>query len=79
MAAIPMRPQITNPEGVLVCQSCKLGMPFKLLGGDYFFETVECVDELSLEHLEIRHLPYLSPLRARVRQGGDWTRTTARR
>ena len=42
----------TNPEGVLVCQSCKLGMPFKLPGGDYYFETVECVGELSLEHLE---------------------------
>ncbi len=42
----------TNQEDVLVCQSCKLSMPFKLPGGDYYFEAVECVGELSQEHPE---------------------------
>ena len=42
----------TNPEDVLVCQSCKLSMPFKLPGGDYYFEAVECVGELPREHRE---------------------------
>jgi hypothetical protein len=36
-----LRDQYTNPDGEMICQVCKITLPFKLDDGSYYFETVE--------------------------------------
>jgi len=49
-AAQYLREQYTNSEGEMICQVCKLPLPFKLDDGTYYFETVEFLKELKRHH-----------------------------
>jgi hypothetical protein len=45
-----LREAYTNSAGEMVCQICKEVMPFKKRDGQYYFEAVESLDTLPLEH-----------------------------
>lgn len=46
-----LRHQYTNPDGAMICQVCQNELPFKLLDGSYYFETVELLP-LTNRHLQ---------------------------
>jgi hypothetical protein len=43
-AAQYLRQQYTNDNDEMICQACKLPLPFKLADGDYYFEKVAFLD-----------------------------------
>ena len=47
-----LQEQYTKKDGIMICQACKDELPFKLAGGDYFFETVEFLPELRKHHYQ---------------------------
>lgn len=47
-----LRDFYTNNDRVMVCQACCRPMPFRLPGGDYYFEAVEFFADLRLEYRE---------------------------
>lgn len=49
-----LRAKYTNQDGLMVCQCCQTEMPFKLSGGDYYFEAVQCVRDLPKLHPQNR-------------------------
>ena len=51
-----LRQQYTNADRAMICQICQRELPFKLEGGEYYFETVEFISELNLRH----HQNYLA-------------------
>lgn len=51
-----LREQYTNAAGEMICQICKAPLPFKLGDGNYYFEKVEFLDELTKHH----HQNYLA-------------------
>lgn len=44
--------QYTDNDGQMFCQVCKTPMPFKLDGGNYYFEKVEFLPELKRLHYQ---------------------------
>jgi hypothetical protein len=51
-----LRQQYTNGDGVMICQVCKEGLPFKLDDGTDYFEKVWFLTELEKQH----HQNYLA-------------------
>ncbi len=49
-AAQYLRQQYTNADGEMVCQICKLRLPFRLEDGRDYFETVEFLPSLTRRH-----------------------------
>jgi hypothetical protein len=49
-AELYLREQYTNSEGEMICQICKLELPFKLDDGRYYFEKVEFLSDLKRRH-----------------------------
>ncbi len=47
-----LRDQYTNPDHEMICQICKAPLPFRLDGGQHYFEKVEFLDELKRRHPE---------------------------
>lgn len=47
-----LRQQYTNDEGEMICQVCKTALPFKLAGGEYYYEAVELLPELKKRHYQ---------------------------
>lgn len=51
--AVPyLRQQYTNSDGEMICQICKIPLPFKLPDGNYYFEAVEFLGELENRHFQ---------------------------
>jgi hypothetical protein len=51
-----LRHQYTNIDGEMICQACKMPLPFKLDDGRYYVEKVELIKSLKKRH----HQNYLS-------------------
>lgn len=49
-----LRSQYTNDDGAMICQVCKLPLPFKLDDGRYYFEAVELHKVLAKRHHQNR-------------------------
>ena len=49
-----LRVKYTNSIGQLVCQLCRNEMPFKLGTGEYYFEAVQAIREISHHYYENR-------------------------
>jgi hypothetical protein len=47
-----LREQYTNQDLQAICQICKDELPFKLFNGDYYFEAVEAVKDLTKRYRE---------------------------
>jgi hypothetical protein len=47
-----LRHQYTNDDGETICQVCKEELPFKLSDGQYYFEAVEFLPELTKRHFQ---------------------------
>ena len=45
-----LRESYTNEDGEMVCQMCEREMPFRGRDGEYYFESVQLLDDLSGEH-----------------------------
>ncbi len=55
-AKVYLTDQYTREDGVMLCQICKMALPFKLAGGNYYFEAVEFLKDLEKHH----HQNYLA-------------------
>ena len=47
-----LREQYTKADGEMLCQVCKLRLPFKLDDGSYYFEKVEFLEDLKGRHYQ---------------------------
>ena len=47
-----LRDQYTNNDDPMICQVCQTPLPFKLDGGNYYFEKVEFLPELKRLHYQ---------------------------
>lgn len=45
-----LKDQYTQSDGKMWCQACRKELPFQLDNGDYYFEAVDFVPDLSHEH-----------------------------
>lgn len=45
-----LRNNYTNNDGQMICQICNEEMPFKKRDGQYYFEAVELVSDIQIEH-----------------------------
>jgi hypothetical protein len=55
MARIYLRDLYTNDAGQMICQGCRLEMPFRLESGEHYFEAATLLSSLSVE-LSENHL-----------------------
>lgn len=48
-----LRETYTNEKGELICQICQKKMPFKKRNGDYYFESIELLNDIDREMEEL--------------------------
>ena len=56
-----LRQQYTDNDGIMFCQICQQPLPFRLEGGDWYFECVEIMEEQELSRHHTQNYLALCP------------------